>query len=196
MREKELIENEDYILKPFDVFEPAEHPKEFKSLSPFGKVPVLAHGDLGIYETSAITRYLDQIFPSPSLQPTSPSSLARMNQVISIVDNYAYPILIWKIFVERISAPEEGRECNYQLVEQAHSEAMECLAALEDLIDFNGFLFGKALSLADCYMMPIFVYFMLTPEGKDSLSEFPNIHRWWLAVKQRPSLLKTRSKWG
>jgi glutathione S-transferase len=32
-----------------------------------------------------------------------------MNQVISVLDSYAYRTLVWDIFVERIRAPAQGR---------------------------------------------------------------------------------------
>jgi hypothetical protein len=31
-----------------------------------------------------------------------------MNQVISILDSYAYRTLVWDIFVERVRAPKQG----------------------------------------------------------------------------------------
>lgn len=36
---------------------------------PFGRVPAFEHGNFGLYETQAILRYLDDIFPEPPLKP-------------------------------------------------------------------------------------------------------------------------------
>src|SRR5204863_1053325 len=49
---------------------------------PFGRVPVLQHGDFVLYETSAIAAYIDDAFPGPKLSPADPQRRARMNQWI------------------------------------------------------------------------------------------------------------------
>ena len=39
---------------------------------PFGKVPVLDHDGMRILETSAIARYINDVFPNKSLVPSTP----------------------------------------------------------------------------------------------------------------------------
>src|SRR5215831_382055 len=58
--------------------------------NPFGTVPAFEHDDLKLYETSAIVRYVDQVFPGPTLTPEDPRDRARMNQIISIIDYHGY----------------------------------------------------------------------------------------------------------
>src|ERR1700746_835802 len=65
-------------------------PASYLVLHPFGRVPTLVHDGFTLYETGAITRYIDRAFPGPALQPANPQALARMDQIISIVDAYAY----------------------------------------------------------------------------------------------------------
>jgi glutathione S-transferase len=57
---------------------------------PFGRMPVLDHGDFRLYETQAILRYLDRALPQPALTPTDPKAAARMDQVMNIVDWYLF----------------------------------------------------------------------------------------------------------
>ena len=54
-------------------------------------MPGFEHGDFGLYETQAILRYLDDIFPEPRLQPRDPREAARMNQIIGIKNWYFFP---------------------------------------------------------------------------------------------------------
>jgi glutathione S-transferase len=68
----------------------AEIPKDYLDLTPFRRVPTLVHGDFVLYETEAITRYIDEALPGPALQPTEPRQRARMAQIISIIDSYGY----------------------------------------------------------------------------------------------------------
>src|ERR671925_2091663 len=58
---------------------------------PFGRIPAFEHGDFRLYETQAILRYLDDIFPEPPFEPAEPRSAARMNQIIGINDWYFFP---------------------------------------------------------------------------------------------------------
>jgi glutathione S-transferase len=45
----------------------------------FGKIPAFEHAGFRLYETGAITRYVDEAFPGPRLQPDDPRDRARMN---------------------------------------------------------------------------------------------------------------------
>ena len=46
-------------VNPFD----PDRPAVYLTLHPFGRVPVLVHDGFALYETGAITRYLDRAFP-------------------------------------------------------------------------------------------------------------------------------------
>ena len=50
-------------------------PPPTSTLNPFGRVPTLVHDGFVLYETSAITRHVDEAFPGPALQPTVPASV-------------------------------------------------------------------------------------------------------------------------
>jgi len=65
--------------------------------NPFGKVPLFDHDSHSIYETSAIVRYIDQVFDGPSALAASAADQARMNPIISIIDNYGYQAIILEI---------------------------------------------------------------------------------------------------
>jgi len=60
-------------------------PADYLALHPFGRVPTLVHDDFVLYETGAITRYVDRAFDGPALQPEQARALARMDQIIAIV---------------------------------------------------------------------------------------------------------------
>jgi glutathione S-transferase len=55
----------------------------------FGKVPALRNGDLTIFETAAIMRYVDEAFDGPQLQPPDPESRVQIEQWLSLInDNF------------------------------------------------------------------------------------------------------------
>ena len=61
-----------------DIFKPINVPPSYQRLQPFGKIPALSHGEFELYEASAITRYVDEAFSGPALQPSTPSGRGRM----------------------------------------------------------------------------------------------------------------------
>jgi glutathione S-transferase len=172
-----------------DIFKGA--PPDYLKLHPFGKIPALVHGDFKLYETAAITRYIDEAFPGPALQPADPEGRARLVQILSIVDHYGYRPLIWDIMVERLMAPSEGREPDEAKIAATIPKAQTVLAALSDLAT-GPYLLGEQLTLADLHLATIIAYFRLAPEGQRLLAQAPKIARWWVLMEQRPSLLQTR----
>ncbi len=72
-------------------FEPVElGSPEHLALHPYGKVPIMRHGDLTLYETFAIGRYIDEAFDGPALQPSDTAERARMSHGQRVID-YVYP---------------------------------------------------------------------------------------------------------
>ena len=64
----------------FHDLEPVMGKAEHLALHPFDRVPILRHGDLTVYETSAIAAYVDEAFGGASLTPKDVKARARMNQ--------------------------------------------------------------------------------------------------------------------
>jgi glutathione S-transferase len=94
-----------YELVPVDSFAPGGPPAEHLGRHPFGKIPVFEHAGFRLYEAGAITRRIDEVFAGPALQLADPRCRARMTQIISVLDSYAYRTLVWDIYVERIARP-------------------------------------------------------------------------------------------
>lgn len=177
-----------YRLQELDIFDEAAIPPDYLEHHPFKRVPVLRHGDFELYETSAITRYIDEAFPGPALQPAEPRQRARMSQAIAVLDSYGYWPLVRVIFVER----RERESPDETAIAAALPEARRCLGALERLLDPAGFLSGPGFGLADLHAIPIFAYFLLTPEGRGIMGEHPALSAWWDKVRARPSVAATR----
>ncbi|MCO6184980.1 glutathione binding-like protein [Rhizobium sp. L1K21] len=119
---------------------------------------------------------------------------ARCNQLISIADNYAYPSLVWGIYVERIAKPLEGEKTDEEKVAAARPVAEICLKAISDIMGKNPWMAGDTLTLSDLYLAPIFHYFLMTEEGRAMTSAYPNLLDWWSRISARPSMQATRPK--
>jgi len=181
-----------YRLVPVDVFAPGGPPPAYRERHPFGRIPAFEHDGFGLYETGAITRYVDEAFPGPALQPGLPRPRARMNQVIGLLDAYAYRPLVWDIYVERVSAPRRGRASDEARITAALPRAALCLAELERIMGEAPYLAGERLSLADLHAAPIFAYFLLAPEAVPLMSECRRLRAWWARMAPRPSMFATQ----
>src|SRR5215470_1305104 len=57
---------------PYELKPSRPHAPEVTAIHPFGKIPVMRHGDFELCESKAIATYLDLAFPGPRLFPTAP----------------------------------------------------------------------------------------------------------------------------
>jgi glutathione S-transferase len=180
-----------YRLEPVDVFAPGGPPDSHFARHPFDKIPTFEHDGFRLYEAGAITRYVDEAFDGPSLQPGDLQLRARMNQAIGVLDSYAYRTLVWDIFVERVRAPANGRTSDEAKIAAALPQADVCLAALEDIAGDGSHLAGPALSLADLHALPILAYFSEAAEGAALLDRRPRLRDWLDMMQARPSFAAT-----
>lgn len=180
-----------YDLTPIDIFASEGPSSEYQSLHPFGKIPLLKDGDFHLYETTAILRYVDEAFDGPTLQPATPKLRARMTQILSILDAYAYRTLVWDIYVERVVKTREGAPADEVKIASALGPARTVLAALETLIEGEPFLLGELPSLADCHAAPMLSLFEIAEEGDLLLKSTPRLAAWLSFFKSRASFQAT-----
>lgn len=180
-----------YDLVEVDIFAEGGPPADYLQRHPFGRIPAFEHDGFRLYESGAINRYVDEAFPGPALQPEDPKGRARMNQVIGILDSYAYRTLVWDIYVERVAVAKEGRESDEARIAAALSRAETCLGALEDLKGEAPWLAGAQPTLADLHAAPMIALFRLAPEGRDLMARHAALRRWWDAMAARPSMAAT-----
>jgi glutathione S-transferase len=159
---------------------------------PFGRVPAFEHGDFSLYETQAILRYIDDIFPTPAFEPTDPRAAARMNQIIGINDWYFFPRAAAVIVFQRIIGPVLlGTTTDEAAIAAAVPTARLCIGELDRLLGSQAFLAGGALSIADIMLAPQIDFFSITPEGA-ILLEGTGLKAWLARMNERPSMIATR----
>lgn len=166
--------------------------EEQSNIHPFGRVPVLEHAGFRLYETTTITRYLDEAFPGPALQPLDPKARARMAQIIAIIDNYAYQPLIRQVFSHAVFRPAFGKESNPEMVAEGMATAPQVMGALEQ-IAAEGLVLGSETptNLAALHLAPMLDYFLKAPGAGDLLAKAPTLNQWWETFKNQASLTTT-----
>jgi len=168
-----------------------EIPAAYLALHPFGRVPALVHDGFGLYETGAIVRYIDRAFPEPALQPADTRRLARMDQIMGVVDAYAYWPLVRQVFVHDVVRPHIGTAGDPVELEKGLASSARVLDALESLAASDKWLTGPDLSLADLHLGAMIAYFAQSRRGLELLGMRPRLTAWWERMAQRPGLAAT-----
>lgn len=170
-----------------------EHRQEpHLSRHPFAKVPAFEHDGFALYETQAILRYIDERFPAAPLQPTEVHEFARMNQIMGIVDAYAWPSIARGILFNRVLAPRLGLPSDEAAIAAALPRARLCLAEFARLMGDQPYMAGERISLADLMAIPLLSYLARTPDGEAPLAEQPGLRQWIRRMESRQSFAVTK----
>ena len=180
------VEHETIEVNPFD-----ELSEAYLTLNPFGRVPVLTHGTFTLFETSAITRYVDRTFKGRPLQPEGPVALARMDQVIAVIDAYGYWPMVRQVASHAFFRPLMGEPSSREEVEKGLEASKKILSFLDGVTAEGEVLTGRAITLADCHLAPMIDYFVGAEEGKAALSAHAALQRYWDQVSDLDILKAT-----
>ena len=162
------------------------------SRHPFAKIPAFEHDGFQLYETQAILRYIDEGFPVAPLQSTDLHQFSRMNQIIGIVDAYAWPSIAAGVLFNRMLAPRFGLPVDEAAIAAALPRAGLCVSEISRLMGDDLYLAGERVSLADLMVIPLFYYFGRLPEGEAPLAEHPKIRPWMRRMEERQSFQVTK----
>ncbi|MBV8538151.1 MAG: glutathione S-transferase family protein, partial [Alphaproteobacteria bacterium] len=144
-----------------------------------------------LYETQAILRYLDAVFPEPALQPKDAKAAARMNQVMGINDWYLFPDVARVIVFQRIVGPAIfGHTPDEAVIAQAAPKVPVCIGELNRLLGDNAFFAGEHVSLADLLVASQLDFLFATPEGRAAI-QGTRLETWLQRMSARPSMQAT-----
>ena len=173
---------------------PGEHKQpEYLARHPFGRVPAFEHDGFAIYETQAILRYLDDVFPNPPLTPGTPRERSRMNQVIGIIEWYFFPKAAAPIAFNRIIGPRLlGVPGDEAAIAEAMPMARTCFAELDRLLGDKPYFTGNSASLADIMLAAQLDLFSECQEGRELIDSTSGLRPWLNRMLARPSFAATQ----
>lgn len=171
---------------------PFEVPKDpvLTEVTPLHRVPVLKSGTFVLTETAAILRYLDAISGCKSLIPDDPRSLARMAQIIGLIDSYGYVPLVRQVFAQSVFRPFMNEPSDPDVIASGLKAARPVLLSLERIAQ-EGLVLNGSVTLADLHLSPMIAYFDMAAEGHELLAEYPGLSCWWHVAKSQPALTNT-----
>jgi len=156
----------------------------WRSLSPFGTVPVLDTDDGLIRQSVAILYYLEERFPSPTFLGETPLQRARVRELMGLIDDSILYLSIWALNGASLFA--EGRVQRADAAVAAAEKYRDRLRLLNDVTSGEEFIAGPFVSLADCMAMSLMQYaqalYGIQPPAPDT-----RLGAWYLRFSQRPS---------
>lgn len=157
------------------------------ALHPFGKIPVLLHGERRLYESVAICRYLDATFDGPALQPEDTWQRAQVDQWCAVLAGYVDRALVRRYLLEFVFPKgAEGRVREAE-VAAATPEVGRMLALLEAQLDDRAYLLGERLTLADTLLAPMLDYLANLPQAAPLLAPHPALVAYLERLRERPA---------
>lgn len=162
---------------------------EVVAIHPFERIPAFRDGDLQLFETSAILRYVEEAFPGPSLLPGNIRDRARCEQWVSAINAYCYDAMVRRYVLQYVFA-KDG-EPDRSVIDPALKQIAAQLAIFDAAYGDRNLLAGASVSLADLFLAPILAYVAAMPEGKDLMKAVPNVARAQGAMRERASFRDT-----
>lgn len=182
-------------LKEIDIMKGENRTPEFLDMNPFHTVPTLKHGDLSLYESTAIIEYLCEIFELNG-EYGIPKDIVAKYKTINMLHKYHNLIAPGQrnIVMPYYSAFFSGQPLNVDDIKNGLAKTKaEQYAQLDAILAKNGgFVTGATPTAADIhywidlYQMVKFDYpadNYVTMHIYD-FEEHPNIQKWLKAVKE------------
>jgi glutathione S-transferase len=161
------------------------------AIHPFGKMPVLRHGNLELFESKAIATYLDRVFPGPQLIPADPCEAALTEQWVSLVNTVVDRTMMRTYLIAYIAPKTSDGAPDRAAIEAVMPAVREQLAVLDRAVAATGHLVGERFTLADINLMPILHRLGQFPEGSSALAAATHLARYYAAHAARPSFVRT-----
>jgi glutathione S-transferase len=171
---------------PFELIEIdlQNKPANFLEISPYGKVPVLKHGDRCIWESAIVNEYLEETFPDHPLLPKEPIQRAQARIWINFADTRLFATTGKLLYSQELQKyiDEVNELGNHLLFIEREG--------LSKLSESGPYWLGSEISLVDLTYYPWFEQWTVLakyrgfqfPQGLDRLRQ------WWEAVASRESV--------
>lgn len=159
---------------------------EYLAMNPNGKIPTLQHGDLVLWESHAILRYLAAKFGGEDLWPTDPVVRASIDQWEVWAGTTLIPA-IGKVFYAEVRTQPIKRDLNF--IKNAAIAAHKPLRILNERLAVSDYVAGERFSIADITCaIQMHRWHTMDIERQP----MPNVERWITLLQQRPGY----RKWG
>jgi glutathione S-transferase len=165
----------------------APHSPEVDAIHPFGKIPVMRHGEVTLSESRAICYYIDHAFDGPPLAPRDPVGGARAEEWISLVNTHIDPLLVRRYLLAYFFPNTPDGRPDRAAIDAVAPKMEEHFALLDRAVAETGYLVGDRFTLADINLLPILFYMNKMPESGAMLHRATRLEAYYRRHMARPS---------
>src|SRR5436190_1788232 len=164
---------------------------EILAIHPFGKMPVLRHDGVELFESKAIATYLDHSFGGPRLFPSDPRLLALTEQWVSLVNTLIDRTLIRTYLFAYIAPKTADGAPDREAIEAFMPALREQIGILDKAVAGTCYLVGDHFTFADINLLPILYRVQQFPEGAQAIAATTGLARYYHRHAARPSFKRT-----
>jgi len=164
---------------------------ELLAIHPLGKMPVLRHGEVELFESKAIATYLDRSFPGPPVFPSDPRLAALTEQWVSLVNTVMDRTLIRTYLFAYIAPKTANGAPDREAIEAVMPAVREQLGILDRAVARTGCLVAEHFTFADINLLPILYRVRQFPEGAEALTAATHLAFYCDRHAARPSFART-----
>ncbi|TVT99266.1 hypothetical protein EJB05_30449 [Eragrostis curvula] len=160
--------------------------------NPFGQIPAFQDGDVVLFESRAISRYVLRKYKSSNYDFLREGNLkeAALVDVWAEVEAHQYNPAIAPIVYECLILPAlRGTPTNQKVVDENLEKLKKVLDVYEARLSKTKYLAGDFVSFADLSHFPYTYYFMKTPYAA-LFDSYPRVKAWWESLAARPAAKK------
>lgn len=157
---------------------------QFVAMNPNRLVPVLQHGDLTMWESHAIVRYVAARFGESALWPAEPVRRAFVDQWTDWTATTFQPAWVG-LFWLLVRTPQDQREP--AAIAEAHKASVAALRIMNAQLQKTGYLAGNDFSYADIVAGTALYRWYTMDIERPSL---PGVDGWHERLRQRPGFVK------
>jgi len=182
----------------YEVVEVDFHDMEHKgpehlARNPFGQVPAFQDGDLMLFQSRAISRYVLRKYRTPDdgtnlLRDGDLPGSALVDAWLD-VEALQYEPAVHAVFVQHRVVPALGGTPDEKAIGENVEKLRKVLEVYEARLGERRYLAGDAVSLADLSHFPYTHYFMGMPYAA-VFDAFPRVRAWWQDLVTRPAVRK------
>jgi len=166
------------------------HAPEIMAIHPLGKMPVLRHGEVELFESKAIATWLDRSFPGPRLFPDDPRRAALVEQWVSLFNTVIDRTLI-RTYLFAYIAPKTADGPDREAIAAVMPAVRQQLEILDSAVARTGYLVDDQFTFADINLLPILYRLRQFPEGAEALAAATHLARYFDRHAARPSFVRT-----